>query len=464
MKSVLENNYPNKTAEQITNELMQTSAVSFIRHTMNTELATIVVGSIIKQMLADEKINFSNDFDKKFETDKFNLNTNRKVAGLMGSTCYMADDFEKLYQKTEENILQIASRVEKNGHHSTFGHSHITLEISGLPKALAMVLNNEKEYCTSEKSARYTIMKDIEPSQQALYDKWKEIFKGKIDKVYGKCQPFFDKDGKKSTKLAQENARYMLSVFTPTNMVYTTSFRQLNYLYHWMQQEIENPSNSFYKQLIPTMKEFSVWCESKNLVSDSLNDGKNRSFSLFGEPNIEKSWSNIYQDDYMASFACLAQLHRHRSINYSIDKNSFKDNFAENNLYFIPPILKDDEKLVKAYLKDIASVGEFLPQGTMMHISEQGNLDTFILKAKERNCTMAQLEIANLTFAQTKEYYSALDKKYQDFAKENNPNAQIVKEMANRLEPLTHGARCTAGYNCASPCAFADGIKMERLV
>ena len=238
MKSVLENNYPNKTAEQITNELMQTSAVSFIRHTMNTELATIVVGSIIKQMLADEKINFSNDFDKKFETNKFNLETNRKVAGLMGSTCYMADDFEKLYQKTEENILKIANLVEQNGHHSTFGHSHLTLEISGLPKALAMVLNNEKEYCTSEKSARYTLMKDIEPSQQALYDKWKEIFKGKIDKVYGKSQPFFDKDGKKSTKLAQENARYMLSVFTPTNMVYTTSFRQLNYLYHWMQKEI----------------------------------------------------------------------------------------------------------------------------------------------------------------------------------------------------------------------------------
>lgn len=77
---------------------------------------------------------------------------------------------------------------------------------------------------------------------------------------------------------------------------------------------------------------------------------------------------------------------------------------------------------------------------------------------------MAQLEIANLTFAQTKEYYSALDKKYQDFAKENNPNAQTVKDMAGRLEPLTHGARCTADYKCASPCGFADGIKMERLV
>lgn len=464
MKSVLENNYPGKTPEEIAKELMQTPAFSVIHHTMRDDLGRLAVTSIIQQMLSDGQITLTNDFDKKFETDKFDLGTNRKVAGLMGSTCYMADDFEKLYQKTEENILRIASLVEQNGHHSTFGHSHLTLEISGLPKALAMVLNNEKEYCTSEKSARYTIMKDIEPKQQALYDKWKEIFKGKIDKVYGKCQPFFDKDGKKSTKLAQENARYMLSVFTPTNMVYTTSFRQLNYLYHWMQKEIENPSNSFYKQLIPAMKEFSAWCESKNLISNYLVDGKGRSFSLFGEPNIEKTWSNTYQDDYMASFACLAQLHRHRSINYSIDNSSFKNNFAENNSYFVPPILKDDEKLVKAYLKDIASVGESLPQGTLVHISEQGDIDSFLLKARERNCTMAQLEIANLTFAQTKEYHSSLDKKYQEFVKENNPNAQIVKEMANRLEPLTHGARCTAGYNCASPCAFADGIKMERLV
>lgn len=464
MKSVLENYYPKKTPEDITAELMQTPSFSAIAHSMGYELGKVAVASIIKQLLNDGQITILNDFDKKFETQNFDINTNRKIAGLMGSTCYMADDFEKLYQKTEENILKIAKLVETNGHHSTFGHSHLTLEISGIPKALAMVLNNEKEYNTSEKSARYTIMQDIEPTQNSLYDKWKEIFKGKIDKVYGKCQPFFDEDGKKITKLAQENARYMLSVFSPTNMVYSTSFRQLNYIYHWMKEEIENPSNSFFKQIVPDMKEFIAWCEEKNMVSDALVDGKDRTFSLFDIPNIDTFWSNSYQTDYNASLACLAQLHRHRSIDYSIDKTMFKNNFAENDLYFLPPILKDDEKLVKAFLKDIHSVGEFLPQGTMMHISENGTLNTFMAKLKERNCVMAQLEIANLTFGQTLQYHSALEQKHKELVDKKDSKAEIAKVMADKLEPFTHGARCVGGYKCNSPCGFAEGIKMERLI
>lgn len=160
---------------------------------------------------------------------QYNYDFNRLIAGLMGATCYMPDTFEKLNLKPIENILGISTQVEDSGHHSTFGHSFLTLEISGIPKALAMVLNNEKEYNTSEKSARYTRMKDIEPRQNALYDKWVNIFEQEIKKMYPNgSSKFFDENGKKARKLAQENARYLISVFTPTNMVYSTSFRQLN--------------------------------------------------------------------------------------------------------------------------------------------------------------------------------------------------------------------------------------------
>lgn len=156
----------------------------------------------------------------------YNYDFNRLVAGLMGATCYMPENFEKLNSKPVENILNIATQVENSGHHSTFGHSFLTLEISGLPKALAMVLNNEKEYNTSEKSARYTVMKDIEPKQNALYEKWVNIFEREIKKLYPDgSNKFFDEKGKKARKLAQENARYLISVFTPTNMEYSTSFR-----------------------------------------------------------------------------------------------------------------------------------------------------------------------------------------------------------------------------------------------
>lgn len=66
MKSVLENNYPDKTPEKIAEELMQTPAFSVIHHTMRDDLGRLAVTSIIKQMLSDGQITLTNDFDKKF--------------------------------------------------------------------------------------------------------------------------------------------------------------------------------------------------------------------------------------------------------------------------------------------------------------------------------------------------------------------------------------------------------------
>lgn len=232
----------------------------------------------------------------------YNYDFNRLVAGLMGATCYMPENFEKLNSKPVENILNIATQVENSGHHSTFGHSFLTLEISGLPKALAMVLNNEKEYNTSEKSARYTVMKDIEPKQNALYEKWVNIFEREIKKLYPDgSNKFFDEKGKKARKLAQENARYLISVFTPTNMEYSTSFRQLNYICHWMEGEIEKPENKFYEQLIPSMQEFVEFCKDRNIYSERLFDGKDRGFSLFDEPVLKTVYSSNYQGMYKMS-------------------------------------------------------------------------------------------------------------------------------------------------------------------
>ena len=94
-----------------------------------------------------------------------------------------------------------------------------------------MVINNEHEYTTSEKSARYTpiIRKDnsiITEREEQLYNKWLNIFKIKIKAKYGNIYNDF-----KIKTLAQENARYLISVFTPaTIMEYTTNFGQLNYI------------------------------------------------------------------------------------------------------------------------------------------------------------------------------------------------------------------------------------------
>jgi thiaminase len=107
------------------------------------------------------------------------------------------------------------------------------LTLEGIPKILAMILNNEKVYNTSEKSARYTKMNPSKEEKE-LYEKWINIYKEKISVEYPKI------DEKRVEKLAQENARYLISIFTPaTIMGYTVNFCQLNYIVHWFEDYIK---------------------------------------------------------------------------------------------------------------------------------------------------------------------------------------------------------------------------------
>ena len=119
----------------------------------------------------------------------------------------MPDTVETLFAEAPEKTQRRANGNLESGHHSVFGHAHYNLIFEGIPKILAMILNNEKIYNTSEKSARYTKMQPSE-EEKVLYEKWIEKYKKVIKEEY----PEFD--DKKVKKLAQENARYLISVFT----------------------------------------------------------------------------------------------------------------------------------------------------------------------------------------------------------------------------------------------------------
>ena len=75
------------------------------------------------------------------------------MSGKYAGVCYNKDDFNKLLNEDKEKTKKRAMMTLNNGHHSVFGHTHITLNIENIPRILAMILNNEKEYNTSEKSA-----------------------------------------------------------------------------------------------------------------------------------------------------------------------------------------------------------------------------------------------------------------------------------------------------------------------
>ena len=79
-------------------------------------------------------------------------------SGKSAGICYLPDTLETLFSEPAEKTEKRTNGNLKSGHHSVFGHATYNLSLEGIPKIIAMILNNEKIYNTSEKSARYTKM------------------------------------------------------------------------------------------------------------------------------------------------------------------------------------------------------------------------------------------------------------------------------------------------------------------
>lgn len=378
----------------------------------------------------------------------FNIDDAIMLSGKIAGVCYDKEGFSHLLNESSEKTKKRVAMTLDNGHHSVYDHIAISLNIKNIPKILAMVINNEHQYTTSEKSARYTkIVADetgiITDAEGMLYEKWMDIFKDKIKKMYGDV--FNDS---KITKLAQENARYLVTVFAPTEMIYSTSLRQINYIASWFKVYMSKDNkNDFEEKLSKYMSEFITELERLNLLNEGLmKNNKFRTISLFGA-NLGKNkdyFSSIYETTYKASFAYLAQAQRHRTLDYKIE-------ILKNKEYFIPPIIEDDSKLVDEWLNDMDIVSSIYPQGEIILITESGKYEDFILKCKERLCSSAQLEIMN----KTKEILH----NYSDYLNEgNNPLAKDIKKYLK-------GARCTfKDFVCTNDCKFKAGKLLDRKI
>ena len=384
------------------------------------------------------------------EDGTFNKDEAIKLSGKIAGVCYDKEGFDHLMHEDEKKTIKRANMTLNNGHHSVFGHVNLSLNLQGVPKILAMTLNNEHEYTTSEKSGRYTPVIRTEGSiitekEEELYNKWVEIFKIKIKNEYGNVFNDF-----KIQTLAQENARSLVSVFMPTTLIYTTSLRQINYIASWMEKYIKENGESkdkFKSDLSSSMEGFLSELDKLNILIPGLvTNDKNRSFSLFGS-NLDKKkdyFGDVYSTNYKMSFAGLAQAQRHRTLDYKIERTDEKE-------YFVPPILENDPVLVNEWLHDIESVKDVIPNGELVLVNENGNYENFILKCQERLCTAAQLEIMR----QTRDTLL----KYRDALKESE------SPLYDDIEKYTHGARCTfPNYKCSKPCGFKEGITLTRKI
>lgn len=356
-------------------------------------------------------------------------------SGKSAGICYLPDTVETLFAEAPEKTQRRADGNIKSGHHSVFCHPTYNLCLEGIPKILAMILNNEKIYNTSEKSARYTHM-EPSPQEKELYEKWIEIFKEQILTQYPKFED------KRALKLAQENARYLISVFTPaTVMEYTVNFGQLNYIINWAKDYIKNAEeNTFSIKLKETFKEFLAAMPDLEIEGlDSRN--KNRNFSLFAQrKNRNEEFGENYSVTYLASFAQLAQAQRHRTLSYEMT-------LLDEPQYYVPPIIAGTN-LEKEWLKDISSLKEFFPQGMLVQVNERGTIENFVLKCMERLCGFSQLEIMQET--------KNIMNKYLEATKDK-------PELYQYLLPYSRGARCTfPGWKCDSPCVFGGYGAMIR--
>lgn len=383
--------------------------------------------------------------DGTFNTKEV-LNLSGKIAGV----CYDKEGFNHLINEPQEKTDRRIFMTLNNGHHSVYDHTYINFNIQNIPKILAMVLNNEKQYTTSEKSARYTKITPGEDSvitkeEVDLYNKWLELFESKIAKEYGNVLSSL-----KIKKLAQENARYLVTVFMPTQMIYTTSLRQINYMASWIASYIEDNKNNlnyFESKLSKAMGEFLKELERLNvLVPELMSNEKHRKLSLFGSnlEQISELFSNVYETTYMGSFASLAQAQRHRTLDYQMEMLDKKE-------YYVPPILENDSYLKDEWLEDINKVGWVIPQGELILISEMGKYEDFILKCKERLCSAAQVEIMH----QTRDTLA----RYKKYLEDHN-NA-----LASDIVKYSHGPRCTfPDYECPSDCKLGPVKKLDRRV
>ncbi len=378
----------------------------------------------------------------------FNKKEALKLAGKIAGLCYDKEGFIHLQNEPVDKTLRRIDRTLNNGHHSVYDHITINFNIQNLPKILAMVLNNEHQYTTIERSARYIPIirqnNSITEIEEKLYNKWVKLFETKIKIKY---KDIFKES--KIEKLAQENARYLVTVFMPTQMIYSTSLRQINYIASWMEKYIKdnNAIDYFELQLQNSMKEFLKELQRLNVLEEKLmNNEKDRTLSLFGKNlnNNEEYFGNVYSTVYKGSFAQLAQAHRHRTLDYQMERLKQKE-------YFIPPIINDDNILINEWLNDMQLVKDYIPQGELIKISEIGKYDDFILKCKERLCTEAQLEIMEQTKITLLNYKKALEKA-------NHP-------LKGDIQKYSHGARCTfPNFNCPSNCQFKEGKILTRKI
>jgi len=377
------------------------------------------------------------------------------LGGKAAGVCYMPEDYFHGKIQNEEAAVRRAYMTSTSGHHSVFEHGSVTLQISGLSKIMVMLLNSIEQYATSEKSARYTVMKPETELELEVYEKWRNIFKVRIAEVYPGIDP------KMRSKLAMENARYLISIFTPTHMLYTVNYRQLAYIIGWLRQfseSVSHLSGEFNRRMAKESAVLADALNAKTTATEHIHDNKHRGFELMPYQtdgihiNDVCQIGDIYQVTYLSSFASLAHLHRHRTIHYEFD---FSGDDAREYGVYVPPIIRGIA-LEQEWYNDFEKTAYCYPQGTLVKTLEQGRAIKFFDKCKERLCGRVLLE--------TMEHCKWLLDKFleTDTSCFNDKTLSALRAIAPENKSVTKCAM--SGVHCDESCIWGAKNGIDRLI
>ena len=375
-------------------------------------------------------------------------------SGKNAGICYGSHGYFGTAVTDPEKALKRFETVGATGHHSVADHANVTILFEGIPKIVAMILNSNTVYATSEKSGRYTEMTGSSGIEKELYNKWVYIFTKEITDLD------IGMDTKHINKLAMENARYLLSVFTPTTMSHTKNIKDWNYLIDWCEKYCEvliqdgKYNSKFDRELYgdihrlgEALKELLYVGELRDTKDRHLNFLALQTNDIFRDIE-EEVFSEQYTAVYKASFVHLAQAQRHRTIDYRMVFDGLATEF------FVPYVIKGTT-LEEEWLNDISKVSNYtVPQGTLVKVIEQGTIDNFFLKCTERLCGRAQLEIATQT------EYTLL--KMEQHGKFTEP---VRKELERYIKDGKVNTKCRIiKGGCKEPCIFGPAGALNRLV
>lgn len=413
-----------------------------------------------------------------------------KAAGI----CYMPDDY---FEEGIQNIDKANKRANNNihsGHSSVFEHEHVNLIIH-TSKMMAMTLNSLNLYSTSEKSGRYTVMKPETELEENLYTKWTEIFKTLISGYYTGDLAYTEKE---TEKLARENARYMLSAFVPTVFEYSVPFNRAVLTCIWLHELADKINKPKFQKRYPHIFFYNRMAKEAVELADDiaktlklgeydntlhrysnfpLMDNKKIGITFFDDFNKynkhfcyhdnlsehSEYYGWVYNTHYVASLATIACAERHRTLHFKI-QSIFNENcddeirsaLDENGEFdcYVPKIIRSTpfELEWKADFKSLIEK-EVLPLATLFYVEENGRVEDFIAKCKERCCARAQLEINDITNDTILRYYNESN---SDFRVRQMISSMIEFNPGKDMTDISVRPRCKfPDFTCSEGCKYS---------